>query len=259
MKAKRAYTLFPSWAESVSRGAYATAPAATLCCEDRRRRRAEEREQPACGDPQGAVLRRPMGLGRQKRCGCRRAAPSSLAANPALSADEIATLLRAIEGHGHQWLWTTMLATGIRFGEAAALRWSDVDLDARVINVRHTLGVTNRGPMFAEPKTTKARRLVPLPQIAVHALAAQLDRVKWDRAAARDKWQELDLVFPAPSGRPLSQSHVLERFHRVLVSAGVPRRRSTTSVIHAPPACSRSASMRELSRICSATAASKSQ
>jgi integrase len=47
--------------------------------------------------------------------------------------------LAAIEGHRHQWLWTTMLATGSRFGEAAALRWSDVDLDARIINLRHTL------------------------------------------------------------------------------------------------------------------------
>lgn len=141
------------------------------------------------------------------------------------SAEDIAILLQAIKGHRHQWLWTTMLATGIRFGEAAALRWSDVDLDARIINVRHTLGVKNRGPMFAEPKTTKARRFVPLPQIAVQALTAQLEQVHWVRAAAGDRWQELDLVFPSPSGRPLSQSHALERFHRVLDQAGLRRRR----------------------------------
>jgi integrase len=141
------------------------------------------------------------------------------------SAEEIATLLGAIEGHRHQWLWTTMLATGIRFGEAAALRWSDVDLDARLINVRYTLGVKNRGPMFAEPKTTNARRLVPLPQIAVEALAMQRNQLECDRATARDRWQEFDLVFPSPSGRPLSQSHVLERFHRVLANAALPKRR----------------------------------
>lgn len=141
------------------------------------------------------------------------------------SPEEIAVLLNAIEGHRHQWLWTTMLATGMRFGEAAALRWSDVDLDARVVNVRHALGVRNRGPMFAEPKTTKARRLVPLPQIAVHALAAQHEQVEWLKAAAGDRWQDLDLVFPSSSGRPLSQSHTVERFHRVLDDAGLPKRR----------------------------------
>jgi len=141
------------------------------------------------------------------------------------SAEEIATLLAAIEGHRHQWLWTTMLATGMRFGEAAALRWEDVDMDARLVNVRHTLGVRNRGPMFAEPKTTKARRLVPLPQIAVDALTMQRAQLGLQRAAAGDRWNDLDVVFPSPSGRPLSQSHVLERFHRVLAEAGLHRRR----------------------------------
>ena len=142
-----------------------------------------------------------------------------------MSAEQIATLLGAIEGHRHQWLWTTMLATGMRFGEAAALRWSDVDLDARLVHVRHTLGVPNRGPIFAEPRTTKARRLVPLPHIAVDALTRQRSQVEWDRAAAGERWQDLDLVFPSPSGRPLSQAHVLDRFHRVLAQAGLPKRR----------------------------------
>jgi integrase len=98
-------------------------------------------------------------------------------------------------------------------------------LDARLVHVRHTLGVRNRGPMFAEPKTTKARRLVPLPQIAVDALTMQRTQADWDEAAAGDRWQNLDVVFPSPSGRPLSQSHVLERFHQVLAEAGLPRRR----------------------------------
>jgi hypothetical protein len=30
----------------------------------------------------------------------------------------------------------------------------------------------------------------------------QFDQVQWDRAAAGDRWQDLDLVFPSPSVRP---------------------------------------------------------
>src|SRR3954451_22464663 len=52
--------------------------------------------------------------------------------------EQIATLLEAIRGHRHERLWVAMLATGMRFGEAAALRWADVDLDSRVIHIRHT-------------------------------------------------------------------------------------------------------------------------
>jgi hypothetical protein len=52
--------------------------------------------------------------------------------------------------------------------------------------------------MFAAPKTTKARRLVPLPQIAVDALTMQRNQLELDRAAARDRWNDLDVVFPSP-------------------------------------------------------------
>lgn len=88
---------------------------------------------------------------------------------------ELATFLRAIVGHRHEPLWILMLATGLRFGEAAALRWCDVDLDQRVLHVRHTLGAKGaaRGTMFTPPKTDKGRRDIPVPQIALQILATQ--------------------------------------------------------------------------------------
>jgi integrase len=59
----------------------------------------------------GAVARNVADAAEEPRVPRRESSPSS--------AEEIATLLGAIEGHRHQWLWTTMLATGMRFGEAA--------------------------------------------------------------------------------------------------------------------------------------------
>ena len=94
-----------------------------------------------------------------------------------------------------------------------------------------------------------------MPQIAVAALAAQQKLVELLTAAAGEAWQDYDLVFPSPSGRPLSQSHVLERFHRVLKQAGLARRRMHdlrhTSATRR--ACSPWASTREQYRTCSAT------
>lgn len=36
--------------------------------------------------------------------------------------DEIAQLRQTMVGHGHENLWVLMLATGLRFGQAAALQ-----------------------------------------------------------------------------------------------------------------------------------------
>ena len=101
-----------------------------------------------------------------------------------------------------------MLATGMRFREAAALRWADVDLDARLVHVRHTLGVRKprpdvrraqdyqgsppgpcypRSPSTLWPcSTTRANGIAPPPATA----------------GTTSTWSSV----PLP-GRPLSQSH----------------------------------------------------
>jgi integrase len=48
--------------------------------------------------------------------------------------EELVLFLRAVARHRNEALWVLMLATGLRFGEAAALRWCDVDLEQRVIH-----------------------------------------------------------------------------------------------------------------------------
>src|SRR4030081_83117 len=87
----------------------------------------------------------------------------------------MATFLRALAGLRNAPLWVRIAATGLRFGEAAALRWQDVDLAQRVIHVRHTLGAKGaaRSSMFTPPQTDNGRRGIPLPQIAVQVLVAQ--------------------------------------------------------------------------------------
>ena len=44
----------------------------------------------------------------------------------------------------------------MRQGELLALRWQEIDLDARMVSVRHTLRLGTR--TLAEPKTDRARR-----------------------------------------------------------------------------------------------------
>jgi integrase len=103
---------------------------------------------------------------------------------------------------------------------------ADVDLGARVIHIRHTLGPKGRnaGPLFAEPKTHKGRRDLPLPAIAVEVLCAQEESVRLECEFVAG-WQDLDLMFLSLRGTPLNESHVLARFQQLLQAAGLPKRR----------------------------------
>ena len=114
-----------------------------------------------------------------------------------------------------------MLATGLRRGEALALHWSDVDLDAGLLRVRWTLSRTSQGLQLDEPKTDKSRRTVPLPRSAVEALRAHRTQQQEEQLASAGAWQEHGLVFTTEIGTPLEPRNVLRRFEVLAERAGL--------------------------------------
>ncbi len=77
-----------------------------------------------------------------------------------LSSDEVGIFLREAKATNHRFypIWTMALMTGMRSGELFALKWSDVDLDARIISVSRQW--TNKNG-FGPTKTQK-NRVVPI-------------------------------------------------------------------------------------------------
>lgn len=124
-------------------------------------------------------------------------------------------------------LTVLMLGTGVRLGEALGLRWSDVDLDGipvdtggalRLVPIVSVTGnivfVTGKGLVRHAGKTSKALRVVPLPQFVVDTLTART-------ATGGD-----DPVFPARqqhTGRLTwrSPSNVMSYIRAARVAAGV--------------------------------------
>lgn len=93
---------------------------------------------------------------------------------------------------------------GLRFGELAALRRSDVDLKARTVHVRHSL-VTLKGEKFlGPPKSDAGRRDVSIPPHIVPALREHL--------AEHAAFGKDGLVFPAANGKDFL---ALSTLHRV--------------------------------------------
>jgi integrase len=148
------------------------------------------------------------------------ARPSAYAANPDiryLTLEEVEALLRAapddelgrIEGP----LYLAAAMTGMRMGELLALRWTDVDWEARRVRVRRNYV---RGE-FGTPKSRRSSRSVPL----TDRLAGELQRL-FDASAFQG---DEDLVFTHPHSRkpetPLDGSKVRKRFKAALARAGV--------------------------------------
>ena len=107
------------------------------------------------------------------------------------------------------YLCKIAVATGMRFGELAALDWSDVDLLNREIHVRktHTDGIG-----LTPPKGNEARTIDLTPQAAALLEA-------WFRQSGRE-----GLVFEREQGGYLSNGYTLEYvLYPALARAGIPR------------------------------------
>jgi integrase len=136
--------------------------------------------------------------------------------------EEVADFRKAIARHRFEALFLTALGTGLRQGELLGLRWSDVDLDAGTLTVRHTLA--RYTAVLADPKTEKSRRVLRLPLPVTVALKRLKVRQDGERAAAR-RWTAAGYVFTNRTGGPLDSRHVTETFQAVLSKAGIRRQR----------------------------------
>lgn len=104
-----------------------------------------------------------------------------------LSPTEFATLLHFIPEH-YQRFVLFLAGTGLRWGEATALSWADVNLYGTPPTVRVTRAwkKAKGGPLLSYPKTSKSRRSVSLFPDLVAIMG---------EPGASDEW-----VFPAPQG-----------------------------------------------------------
>ena len=133
-------------------------------------------------------------------------------------------MLSAVKGDRLVALYSVALALGLRQGEALGLRWQDVDLDRGRIKVVHQLQRVNGKLELVDLKTDLRRRTLVLPTSTWQKLSQHHARQSSEKATARH-WENQDLVFTNPEGRPLEGTTVSRMFHRHLDAAGIPQRR----------------------------------
>jgi integrase len=133
--------------------------------------------------------------------------------------------LKAAEGDRLYAMYALALATTMRQGELFALRWRDVDFQAKTVTVRTAVRRSrSRGLEFAEPKTDSSRRTIPIDTAVVDILRAHQERQAEERLACGPAWRDRDLVFTDSIGGPLRRYNVERRqFIPLIARSGVPR------------------------------------
>jgi integrase len=123
--------------------------------------------------------------------------------------DDAETVVRSVEGAQDADLVRVLFYVGLRLGEARALRWSDVDLDARMVHVGRAISA---GVEVSTPKGGRAR-WVPLARPALEALRRQSRREHFVDAD--------DYVFVSRTGGTLDDSAFRRRYKAARDSAGL--------------------------------------
>jgi integrase len=134
-----------------------------------------------------------------------------------LSPEQVRVFLDAIRGDRDEALYVCAIALGLRQGELLGLRWSDVDLAAGTVTVRHALQRVDGNLQLVETKTARSRRTIPLPIVAAEALRQHQETV------SRDGRFLAMYVFTSSTGTPLDGPNVTKRYQKRLGAAGLPR------------------------------------
>ncbi len=147
----------------------------------------------------------------------------------AMDREQLAAFLTAAQTEAPRYapLFLTLARTGLRLGEALALRWEDLDLGKRELRVARSLAARGR----IDTPTSGHGRTVDVSQ----QLAAALRELRVQREAEklRRGWREMPpWIFCTRKGTTFDRYEVTHTFKRVLKAAGLPAHFSPHSLRH---------------------------
>jgi integrase len=116
-----------------------------------------------------------------------------------LDETEVGRIVSEVDGRYKTFVW--MLAiTGVRVGEATALRTGDLDLKAGTIRVHRNAPEVNGQKLMDQPtKTRRSTRTVDIPPALTAMLAEHLN-------VYGNRFDQQAVVFTNPRGEPISQA-----------------------------------------------------
>jgi integrase len=140
-----------------------------------------------------------------------------------LTVEQAQKLLEVARAAHQEALLLLAVTTGIREGELAALRWTDLDWEKGVLQIRRNLTwVSGMGYVENEPKSKAGRRKIVLSNAALEALKEHRARQEEARVKMGDRWQGRGLVFCGLHGGYFSPNRIWRLLKKLLRQAGLP-------------------------------------
>ena len=143
-----------------------------------------------------------------------------------LQHEQIPQYIEALKGSRVGLLFQFLLATGMRYGEAAALTWDDCFLDEEVAYIKVNKSLTRRNSgehVVDEAKTEKSNRHIELSAMAVKVLERERESVTAERLVTDFYWHDSNLVFPSSYGSFWDANNARTYMYKRLKAAGVPK------------------------------------
>ena len=138
------------------------------------------------------------------------------------TAGQTAAFLAGVRGHRLYALFHLVALRGLRRGEAAGLRWSDLDLDAGTLTVTGQLQQLGGRLIAGPPKSDAGRRVIALDKTTIGALRGHRARQQAERAAAGSRWADTGYVFTTATGKPVGPDRLTRLYRRLVTESGLP-------------------------------------
>lgn len=133
--------------------------------------------------------------------------------------------LQAAKPHPLYALYALIVYTGLRRGEACALRWVDIDFTTGRIEITQQLIQDGWDVLLETTKSEAGERAVIGPRVVLKALAkhqVRQNRAKTAAQAAGASWTTTGLVFTRQDGTPIHPQSATDEFRRISADAKLP-------------------------------------
>jgi integrase len=138
------------------------------------------------------------------------------------TAAQTAQFLHSIKGHRLYAAYHLIALRGLRRGEAAGLRWRDVELDGKTAMISQQLQQYDDKLAVCPPKTPHSARAIALDHTTAAALRAHRDRQHAEAAGFGSGYRASGYVSTGLNGDPMAPDRLTRTFTALAAQAGLP-------------------------------------
>jgi integrase len=138
------------------------------------------------------------------------------------TAGQLALFLEEVSGHRFGIAYLIAAMTGMRRGEVAGLRWTDIADDYTTMTITQTITVVNGRTHVGPPKTGAGIRRIALDETTGRLLRAHRVTQRETWLAMDGNFEDLDHVVAWPDGRPVHPDLISKAFRKLVDTLELP-------------------------------------